>query len=129
MRDNTLTSIVILALNLSSEVEDKKAISEHFNIEHTSPVLQGCYKGQTENSYIIEINELENRSLTDILAFSKIYNQESILFLDNQRNATLIFNMDEMIKLGTFKGVSELHAKSKDAYTYSPHHDVYFIAE
>jgi hypothetical protein len=68
-------------------------------------------------------------NLFSILAFAKEYNQESILYLDNQRLATLIYSMNNMVSLGLFKGVSEAHAKSKDAYTFNPITNTYYIAE
>jgi hypothetical protein len=126
MRDNTLTSLVILALNLDSIEAEHNAISKFLGYEYERPALDGCYKGEVERSYILEVN---GKDLTDILAFSKEYNQESILYLDNQRLATLIYSMDNMVSLGLFKGVSEAHAKSKDAYTFNPLTLTYYIAE
>jgi hypothetical protein len=125
MRDNTLTSLVILALNLDSVEAEHKAISSFLGQGYKRQPLDGCYKGEVERSYILEVG---SKSLQDILAFSKEYNQESILYLDNQRLATLIYSMDNMTSLGLFKGVSEAHAKSKDAYTFNPITNTYYIA-
>jgi hypothetical protein len=126
MQDNTQKSIVILALNLSSELEDKKALTNFLGYEYKRQALDGCYKGTTEKSYILEVG---NKTLEQILEFSKVHNQESILYLDNQRIATLVYSMDNMVNLGRFKGVSKGHALSKDAYTYSEELNQYYIVE
>jgi hypothetical protein len=125
MRDNTLTSLVILALNLDSVEAEHNAISKFLGYDYERPALDGCYKGEVERSYILEVDG----NLFSILAFAKEYNQESILYLDNQRLATLIYSMDNMVSLGLFKGVSEAHAKAKDAYTFNPLTLTYYIAE
>ena len=126
MRNNNLTPIVILALNLDSEEIEQQAISRFTGKDYTRPSLVGCYKGQDERSYIIDAVD---NSLDDILTFAKQYNQESILYLDNQRLATLIFDKDNSVSLGKFKGVSESNATSRDAYTYNPSTNTYYIAE
>ena len=126
MRDNTLTSLAILALNLDSVEAEHKAISKFLGYDYERPPLDGCYKGEVERSYILEVGSV---GLFGILAFAKEYNQESILYLDNQRLATLVYSMDNMVSLGLFKGVSEDHAKSKDAYTFNPITNTYYIAE
>ena len=126
MRNNNLAPIVILALNLDSEAQEQQAISTFLGASYKRIALDGCYKGEVERSYIIETT---SKTLEEILAFSKQFNQESILYLDNQRLATLVYDMDNMVKLGKFKGVSESHAKSNDAYTYSHEQDTYYIAE
>ena len=126
MRNNNLTPIVILALNLDSEEMEQQAISRFIGKEYTRPSLVGCYKGEDERSYIIDAVE---NNLDEILDFAKQYNQESILHLDNQRLATLIFDRDNSVSLGRFKSVSESNATSRDAYTYNPVSNTYYIAE
>jgi hypothetical protein len=126
MRNNNLIPIVILALNLDSEELEQQAISTFLGSEYSRPSLVGCYKGEVERSYIIETT---SKSLEDILMFAKQYNQESILHLDNERSAVLVYDMDNMVKLGRFKSASKAIALSNDAYTYSKETHTYYIVE
>jgi hypothetical protein len=126
MRNNNLVPIVIMALNLDSEELEQQAISQFLGSEYHRPSLVGCYKGEVERSYIIETT---SKSLEEITVFAKQYNQESILHLDNERSAVLVYDMDNMVKLGRFKSASESHALKQDAYTYSQETNTYYIVE
>jgi len=78
--------------------------------------LEGCYKGLTEKSFLIcDISEAE------ALRLAIHYGQESILYLDADRSAFLIFaDGSETQALGEFKSVPRALAKNHDSWTVDP---------
>lgn len=109
MRTNAHPPMFILALNCPTQKEDV-AVLHSLGVEHFG-VGKGSYEGQTENAYLLSAAE-----------FAKVrphlheYNQESVLFLDNQRNAFLCYRKDgyyltEKAKyVGEFKEVAKTTA-------------------
>ena len=124
MRDNTLRPIVILAINTDSYENDIKAIQEYFP-DYNRLAIHGVYKGVSELSYIIEVDD----NLADIQALANKYDQECILYLDNQREATLMYGDGKKEYIGSFKSASKQLAQTKDSYTFNPNTGVYYIVE
>lgn len=91
--------------------------------------VTGCYEGTIENSYMVSAKYLEV-----VKGYAKLFNQESILVLDHERQASLVYtdgtlvNFKDYVKLGTFKPVSESMAKANIAWTYSPKLNQYYMA-
>ena len=83
--------------------------------------VEGVYKGTVEKSIIVILNK---RWLAVELAtfknYAAIFNQESILFVDEERNASLIFpyNKENSEKLGKFIAVSKGIAIQMSNYTF-----------
>ena len=95
--------------------------------------LLGAYKGQTEQSYIVNYERLQHLFNIGVLA-----GQESILVLGpcnskDERIATLAFldplglNIIKTEKLGVFRSVSKDKAMAQDAWTYDPSTGEYYI--
>ena len=83
--------------------------------------VEGVYKGTVEKSILVVLNQ---RWLAVELAtfknYAAIFNQESILFVDEERNASLIFpyNKENSEKLGKFIAVSKGIAIQMSNYTF-----------
>ena len=89
-------------------------------------VVQGMYKGQAETSYVVDA---DFKHIVFKLAYE--YNQESILYIDETREASLI-HLDHTCvpkreKLGKFKAVQNV--KGYDAYTVDPTTGYCYIVE
>lgn len=93
--------------------------------------LIGCYKGVTEQSYII--NEKDWPRVAEI---GVLQNQESILIVGpctsrDRRPAKLDYLLDGVPSedLGTMRSVPEAEAKAESSWTYDPHLKEYFICK
>lgn len=125
MRTNTYTPIIILAANLPTPAEDKQAISKLVGKAYDKPALVGSYKGVTEDSYIVDCHLI---SIDKACHWGLEHNQETILFLDNQRNAFLVDCKTAKPKpIGEFVGVSKQQAMAGDSWTYNPDTSQYYI--
>lgn len=122
MRDNTLRPLVILAINTDSYGNDIKAIQE-FIPNYNRLAVHGVYKGDKELSYIIEVDD----NLDTIQALSNKHKQECVLYLDNQREAYLIYPDGSKEYIGSFVSASKALAIQQDNYTYNPETDTYYI--
>lgn len=85
--------------------------------------LQGMYKGIAEDSYIIDMAHIDL-----IIDLAIEHKQESIMVLDEDRNAKLVYlaNMSEE-SLGQLVEVSASEASNQLAYTYNPETNQFFI--
>ena len=89
-------------------------------------VVNGCYKGVTELSYVVnaahavQVRELAAR-----------YNQDSVLFLDSDRSAFLRYldSFDHEVYIGQFKSTSAQIALGRDAYTHDETADLYYVVD
>lgn len=97
-------------------------------LEKDGKVLQGCYKGKKETSFIMSANYLAY-----ILNNAEYYEQESILYLSRHKHglykAKLVF-LDTNLpnkEIGYLRGVKKEVALKEDSYTYCPLTDQYFI--
>jgi hypothetical protein len=126
MRQITETpKIVILSAELSTETEffnllrTNRLLNMIRDINLPFGVVEGYYKGVKENSVLVEIkNELDVETLLD---FAKNFNQESILYSDENRESCLYIcdnGLENPEMIGKLQAVSELEAKKLDSYTY-----------
>jgi hypothetical protein len=90
--------------------------------------LIGCYKKSQEKSFLV-FDNLQN--MVNIYELVRLNNQESILLLDENRNAELVYIADnpKREKLGKFKAVDKETAEKKDNFTFDPEYKTYWITE
>ena len=123
-------------MNLSTPFYILSASHEHFNVNDNvyrsnllgrtlraqgfaTAVCEGAYKGVPERSILV----IDERPNTDecynaVIRLANVYNQESVLTVDANRNAHLVFcDGRPPVRLGIFTCVSEEEAKAQDAYT------------
>ena len=124
MKQVTFTKIAILALNLDTQKEEEKALTD---AGLKFKPLMGVYKGQSERSYLVPLT-VHNTGL--VFGLARKYNQESILISDIDRSTKLVYlkghGSEESI--GVLTHVSEGKAKSHDGYTYDPKSNQYWVA-
>lgn len=76
----------------------------------------GSYKGQTENSFVAIVND--DAKLNVIIDIADLWSQESILVVDENRKAKLVFMKGlEVQKLGDFRPIDVLEAQNLDNWT------------
>jgi len=105
------------------------------NTEHLKAILEeskalfakvkGVYKGVEEMSFMVVLQEDVQLKILKEIAF-ETFNQESILYRDNENRAYLHMNDGSEVYLGKLVKTTEAHAKSLDAYTYLPN-EGYFV--
>ena len=121
---NTFTPVVIFALNRADEEEDLAVIKAELGI-HGRAALHGCYKDDCELSYLLPITE--GITLDKVLDLAYKYEQEVVLYLDNQRSAYMVHTEDGAKEyIGTYKPVCESVAKKQKSYTYDPINNSYY---
>ena len=116
--------------HLSAEENDQRseALEAMLEAKHLSykPVL-GCYKGKRENSFLVLA--AGRYVFSEVMSLARAYGQESILYVDSDRAATLYFLDDRApVGLGLYREVSEQAALQQDAYTYDPQTAGYWVA-
>jgi hypothetical protein len=122
--------IAIIALGAFDIKRDQEVLRRHFG-EQEYPALVGHYKGVQENSYIVELRKTLTGKITlgDVVDLAKKWNQESVLLLDNQRGAHLIYTDDRPDDyLGAWRELPKTQAIKHDSYTYDPRVNKYFVA-
>ena len=112
--------MVIFALNtVNDELRLRQAGLKANNYKR----LQGMYKGIAEDSYIVDMAHID---LVIDLAIE--HKQESILLLDEDRNAKLVYLADMSEEsLGQLVEVSASEASNQLAYTYNPETKQYWV--
>ena len=83
--------------------------------------VEGVYHGTKEKSILVVLNQKWLAvELATFKNYAAIFNQESILFVDEERNASLIFpyNKENSEKLGKFIAVSKGIAIQMSNYTF-----------
>jgi len=116
----------IFALNTGSTCEEESKIILQGLGLWPKP-MQGCYKGEEEYSYLIEI--AKQSDINKVLEFAKGFGQESILVIDGKGNAKLFFTNGAIQGIGVWKEVAKGVAVDKDAYTHDIETGKYFICE
>lgn len=117
---NTTQQVVILSAELSGNKDNDRrtTLLNDMITELRLPFKRanGTYKGQSENSFVVIVN---NQSDIDTLAnFAfKSFNQESILHQDANQEARLIFSDGSTQQLGRLQQVPKELALSLDSYT------------
>jgi hypothetical protein len=87
---------------------------------------KGMYKGERELSFIVPYINTKTRERLFSIAFS-MYEQESVLFVDNDKSAYLIYLDNNVEHIGSWEQVDRETAESQDAYTYIRFNDSYYI--
>lgn len=114
--------MIIFALNASN---DTLVLEAAGFTSKTYKELDGSYKGQTEKSYIVDAEHLET-----VMQLARMHNQESILLLDQDRNASLYYIKSGLnTPIGRLVPTSEAVALSKDAWSYRPDLNTFYIVE
>ena len=125
MKNVNLQPFVILALNYDHAEEEIVHLRE---LDLNIKALRGSYKGTKERSYLVIVDTISDFKKAIKLADNA--NQESILYVDKEREASLIPINSEMPQqyLGNWKeyfgDVSNL-----DAWTQDPSTGRYYICE
>ncbi len=94
--------------------------------------MLGSYKGVEETSYITFYPTDEtkfNHAISKAKHIGRLYSQESILVVDQYRNAKLVYCNcgGKTESLGKWIECNEATAKLKDAWSYFPLKDKYYI--
>lgn len=117
MRENAYSPLYIVAFNGATERDDVAALYRA-GVEGGYRKVRGCYKGQTERSWLISGDDF-----CKVRASGELKDQESVLFLDNQRNGWLYTNEDGFVHgpntllLGEWKEVHSTLAAKLEAWT------------
>lgn len=131
MRDTKIEcSLVIFSVDQAGLSEDYNAKSRALalvalkNAGIKVKVVDGCYKGSPEISFVVE-NTLGNFATVKKIATE--YNQESILLRDIQGHATLFdLKTHSPIDLGYLSAVDKDTALKQDAWTYDNDTGTYY---
>lgn len=79
-------------------------------------VVDGCYKGETETSYLVHARHVK---FVEVLC--RAFDQESYLLVDAYRNAVLVYLKDgKREDIGQFQRADRDTALAQDGYTYDP---------
>ena len=122
MRQHNLKPAIIFALNAGSTGYEESLLN---GLGIHCKVLIGSYKKVTEYSYIADASDLDK-----LKSLLRETNQESVLYLDNQRNAYLLYALDnytEQKYIGDWTEVSQQTALKEDAYTFDIETGKYYI--
>lgn len=84
----------------------------------------GIYKNSREVSFVVICDR--GNELATLLDFARDFNQECILFVDQKRKATLIYDQYNQTVIGTFKACSAKEAVKLDASTYCAELDQWY---
>jgi len=116
---------IIFALNTGSVRTDIEALNQ-FGIFRFQQMV-GCYKGSTEDSYLITMPE--GIALIEFLRFLMSHNQESILIQREEGDCELYYLYSkEQVMIGSLKVVDRDKAMESDAWTLDLNSGRYFVA-
>lgn len=88
----------------------------------------GSYKGVVEQSFCVEARTKVDVDYIKMLC--AMFNQESFLVVNNNRQASLYFlQSKEVTPIGMFQSVGKDIATKLEAWTYVPHTDTYFAVK
>jgi len=90
------------------------------------PVV-GAYQGTREESFVVAVPD--ETSLVRATALATLFDQEGVLYIDQDRRATLLYlATGERVDLGRFRAITRAEAEHADAYTFDPLTDTYYRA-
>ncbi len=126
---NTFTPIAIV----SPEKQDEYDATRHEKLQRflknegfAFKPVKGYFNGVIENSYVVMLHgEKFLESLLEAM-FNSDFRQESILYVDANRYAKLIYNDEEEVELGKFHAIDKSLVKTLSAYTYDHANDIYY---
>ena len=119
---------IILALNTQDQFTDLTILKQ--NGFEAKPLI-GQYQHETgrivkESSYLIKVES--GRDLLTIKNLAKFHQQESILVLDLDQNAELLYiSSGKVQNIGVFTNCTEAEAKSSQSHTFDPISKEYYI--
>jgi hypothetical protein len=119
----TVVSVYQLDEDRLTNLENHQKVISYLkenNITHLEAV--GSYKGNEERSIVIFGSE--SKFTADMIA--GYYCQESYLYCDQDRNASLVFEGEKFLELGTWKEISSEDTKSLEAWTKIPSTGKYY---
>lgn len=92
--------------------------------------VDGVYKGRAEHSFLVFLPpDHAAYTLTMLRQLGKRWGQESVLHVDANRGAELLYTDGRgPIDLGQWQTVSATEAANADGYTYSPDTESYYLA-
>lgn len=141
MRAETNKPCYIMAFNEKKKEGDREAIQQYLGLETGEyKELLGKYT-MAGSDCDLTVSEYSYLFTEDMVTFEQVMNvakefeQESVLFLDNQRNAYLLYLSQEDKYpspmcgeyLGRFIEVSKEIAEDKPAFTFDPTTNKYYI--
>ena len=122
--------VVLFGGNMGSKDVSAEIRKSLKSLDFAFKEVDGVYKGDKENTFVIPY--LTTNELLSLIALGKHFSQESLLLLDKDRNASLLF-MDrprKAIELGKFRSFTEkqfdnLNDRLKENYTFDG--DYYYV--
>lgn len=122
MQDRTLLAFHIISAETKDNDRTLELLEDFKKDGIMSVEVEGCYKGVTERAFMVF-------SITDKIAleYLKKYEQESALYIDNERSAYLLYADGVCIPYGQLKSVTETRAKASSGYT--KRNGSYFICD
>ena len=112
MNDRTLPEFYIISGVTKKHDYTGELHSDMLVSQKPYRVVKGCYKGIKELAFLVY-----GMNRTMMLLLMVKYNQDSILYVDNERRATLLYQDGRIEYIGIFKNVSEERALREFAYT------------
>ena len=89
--------------------------------------LEGVYKGKRERGFAAVWNA---KSLKSIRQLAQFFGQESILYVDSVRRASLIYldgRRDYRVSLGLWRNATKQEAEHHESYSFDPQLRAYFV--
>lgn len=119
------TPVAIISVNSDSEFPQGEHSFVNRMLGCKTKQVRGVYAGEEELSYVVPLDKCP---LPKVIELAEIRNQESILLLDEYRNAELLFLEDyERVKLGKWSKVPRAVALNSPAYTADLSTGSYYI--
>ena len=126
---NTFTPIAIV----SPEKQDDHDMIRHEKLQRylknegfSFKPVKGYYKGNLENSYVIILSGEKFLDVLKSAMFSDEFKQNSILYVDANRYAKLIYSDGIETELGKFHEIDKTLVRTLSSYTYDKANDTYY---
>ena len=87
--------------------------------------VEGVWQGESEDSILVALNSKKDLETVKNFAF-KNFDQDVILFSNENRDSILITKDGGEIELGKLKRISEKEALKKQCFTYDPSSQTYW---
>lgn len=123
-----IMSAELAALDAHENAQRSEALSAWLDAKGYphKPVI-GSYKGSQEVSVVIPVQSLEHE--TELYRLARAYGQESVLHVDANRYATLVYVKSSKLEgLGMFRLVSKDEATKRESFTHDIIEDHYYVA-
>lgn len=120
-----LPAFAVFSLNCELPEEEEFYLNE-YGIK--AKELTGSYKGKVQTSYLVVIDN--NKTFKTIVELAKKHNQESVLYINQEREASLI--PIDCEKPQEYIGRWKKHygpIDNLDAWTYDPAEENYYVCK